>query len=243
MGFWNRFLGTSGAEHNDNAAGGILFPRHRRRHHPAHTSSCDPRLAAQVLHMGLDRAAAFGFTPIRDITIDDIDFDYYGGPQGFQAEFLTALLSLDDEDGAPLFPRVFLFDPEYIQSNDSYATLLRSIAQAATTDAAFSDVQCDLHFGPDFQDNPVGELHYRHHDNDVQLDVAVEGEWVDIDVARQLFIHATPEGHQWLSNHDFTLHIWVPENHAEEVARILSEEDTAADTRLAHETHPGLDST
>ncbi|GAB2504830.1 hypothetical protein GCM10027031_10790 [Corynebacterium atrinae] len=193
--------------------------------------------------MALDRAAALSFTPTRDITIDDVDFDYYGGPQGFQAEFLTALLSLDEEDGTPLFPRVFFFDPEYIQSNDSSATLLWSIAEAASTRSSFSDVHCDLHFGPDFYDNPVGELHYRHHGEEVHHDVAVEGEWVDIDAITHVFIHATPEGHKWLTNNDFTLHVWAPEKHAPEVARILSEEDAAADHRLARETHPRMDST
>lgn len=130
-----------------------------------------------------------------------------------------------------------MFDPECVNSNDTYALLLAEIADAAGTRDRFAEVHCDLHFGPDFADNPVGELSYLKDGQAVHIDIAVEGEWADPDVVRRLFEDATPAGHRWVSTGDYGVHVWVPEQHATEVARIFSTEDTAAEARIAGRLH------
>lgn len=238
MGFWNRLLASSGVERIiDARAAGTPTPRHWRATEEPEPLNCDPREAAQVLLLALDNAADLGFVPRREITVDDIDFNFYNGAAGFRLEHLSALLQLTEDDGTPLFPRSFLFDPECVESNDSYATLLRDIADAAGTRERFAEVHCDLHFGPGFADNPVGELSYLRDGEPVHLDVAVEGDWADPEVVRQLFEDATPDGHRWVSTGDFGIHVWVTDEHAAEVARLLASEDTAAEARLAGRLH------
>lgn len=234
MGFWNRLIGTSGAERiMDARATGSRTPRHWRADERHGDLCCDPRVAAQALLMAMDNAAELGLVPKREITVDDIDFDFYNGADGFRLEHLSALLRLTEDDGTPLFPRTVHFDPECVESNDTYSRLLWHIAEAAGTTGRFSDVHCDLHFGPFFDKHPVGELHYKLDGEQVHHDVAVEGEWADPEVVRQIFQHATPEGHRWVSTGDFAVHVWVPEEHADAIARIFASEDTAAEARLA----------
>ena len=236
MGFWHRLLGTGTDRRIDARAVGTALPRRWRTPEPTQLS-CDPREAAQALLLALDNAADFGFHPTREITVDDIDFDFYNGPRGFRLEQLSALLRLSDDDGTPLFPRTLVFDPECVNSNDTYALLLAEIADAAGTRDRFAEVHCDLHFGPDFADNPVGELSYLKGGEAVHIDIAVEGDWADPDVVRQLFEDATPAGHRWVSTGDYGVHVWVPEQHATEVARIFATEDTAAEARIAGRLH------
>ena len=123
MGFWNRLLGSGADRLIDARAVGTALPRRWRTPEPTQLS-CDPREAAQALLLALDNAADFGFHPTREITVDDIDFDFYNGPRGFRLEQLSALLRLSDDDGTPLFPRSLVFDPECVNSNDTYALLL-----------------------------------------------------------------------------------------------------------------------
>lgn len=193
MGFWHRLLGTGTDRRIDARAVGTALPRRWRTPEPTQLS-CDPREAAQALLLALDNAADFGFHPTREITVDDIDFDFYNGPRGFCLEQLSALLRLSDDDGTPLFPRALVFDP-------------------------------------------VGELSYLKGGEAVHIDIAVEGDWADPDVVHQLFEDATPEGHRWVSTGDYGVHVWVPEQHATEVARIFSTEDTAAEARIAGRLH------
>ena len=248
MGFWNRLLGLSGAEQIvDSRATGTATPRRRLSGDSDATVDlgCDPREAAQVLYVALDRAADLGMVPRREITVDDIDFDFYGGVDGFRTEAMTALLRLDDEDGRPLFSRVVIFDPECVESNDTYAHLLGQISEAAGTRDRFARIHCDLHFGPGFADNPIGELSYLRGGDPVHLDIAVEGDWVDPEVARQLFEDATPDGHRWVATGDYAIHTWVEDKHADALARIFADEDAAAETRLVgglhHHRHAGTD--
>ncbi len=238
MGFWNRLLASSGVDRIiDARAAGAPSPRRRRGSEEPEPLCCDPREAAQVLLLALDNAADLGFTPLREITVDDIDFNFYNGAAGFRLEHLSALLQLTEDDGTPLFERSFVFDPECVESNDTYAQLLWQITDAAGTRDRFVDVHCDLHFGPAFADNPVGELSYVLDGEKVNLDVAVEGDWADPEVVRQILEDATPEGHRWVSTGDYCVHVWVPAEYAEEVARIFAMEDTAAEARLAGRLH------
>ena len=147
------------------------------------------------------------------------------------------LLRLSEDDGTPLFPHAMVFDAECVESNDTYAQLLWQIADAAGTRDRFTEVHCDLHFGPGFADNPVGEMSYLCGGQARHLDIAVEGEWADPDVVRQLFEDATPEGHRWVSTGDYGIHVWPLEEHAAEVARIFATEDTAAEARIAGHLH------
>ncbi|MDO5669147.1 MAG: hypothetical protein Q4G50_04010 [Corynebacterium sp.] len=236
MGFWNRLFSTGADRIIDARAAGTTLPRRWRTPEPEELC-CDPREAAQILLLALDNAEALGFVPRREITVDDIDFNFYNGPQGFRLEHLSALLRLSDEDGGSLFPRAMVFDAECVESNDTYAQLLWQIADAAGTTDRFAEVHCDLHFGPDFADNPVGEMSYLCGGEARQLDIAVEGEWADPDVVRHLFEDATPEGHRWVPTGDYGIHVWVPEEHADEVARIFATEDTAAEARIAGHLH------
>ncbi|GAB3690137.1 hypothetical protein [Corynebacterium nasicanis] len=236
MGFWNRLLGSGADRLVDARAVGAALPRRWRTPEPTQLSY-DPREAAQVLLLALDNAASFGLHPSREIIVDDIDFDYYNGPQGFRLEHLSALLRLSEDDGTPLFPRSLVFDPECVISNDSYALFLWEAADAAGTRDRFTQVHCDLHFGPHFTDNPVGELSYLKGGDAVHLDVAVEGEWADPDVIRHILEDASPEGHRWVSTGDYAVHVWVPEEHAADVARIFAAEDTAAEARIAGRLH------
>lgn len=248
MGFWNRLLGTSGMERLiDARAAGTSVPRRWRSTDPPAQLTCDPREAAQVLLLALDSASDLGFTPRREITVDDIDFNFYNGAAGFRLEHLSGLFRLTDDDDSPLFARTFVFDPECVESNDTYAQLLWDIAEAAGTRDRFAEVHCDLHFGPGFHDNPVGEFSYLCGGEAVHLDVAVEGDWADPDVVRQIFEDATPEGHRWVATGDYGVHVWATDAHAGEVARIFAIEDTAAEARIAgrlhEERHFGLHST
>lgn len=234
MGFWNRLIGTSGAEPiMDARAAGTHSPRRWRGTEQHVELCCDPRVAAQALLLATNNAAELGFEPVREITVDDIDFDYYNGADGFRLEHLNALLRLTADDGTPLFPRTLHFDPEIVESNDAYAHLLRRIADTAGTSERFTEVHCDLHFGPFFREHPVGEMKYLRDGEPVHLDIAVEGEWADPEVVRQLLQDATPEGHRWVSTGDFAVHVWVPEERADTIARIFASEDTAAEARLA----------
>jgi len=236
MGFWNRLLSTGADRLIDARAAGTALPR-RWRTPETEELCCDPREAAQILLLALDSAEALGFTPRREITVDDIDFNFYNGPQGFRLEYLSALLRLSEDDGTPLFPHAMVFDAECVESNDTYAQLLWQIADAAGTRDRFTEVHCDLHFGPGFADNPVGEMSYLCGGQARHLDIAVEGEWADPDVVRQLFEDATPEGHRWVSTGDYGIHVWPLEEHAAEVARIFASEDTAAEARIAGHLH------
>lgn len=234
MGFWNRLIGTSGAERIvDARAAGTPSPRHWGAAEAHTMMCCDPRVAAQTLLLAVNNAAEHGFKPKREITVDDVDFDYYNGADGFRLEHLNALLRLTEDDGTPLFPRTVHFDPQCVESNDAYSRLLEQIAEAAGTTDRFSEIHCDLHFGPFFQDNPVGELSYLRDGEPVHHDIAVEGDWADPEVVRSLFRDAAPEGHTWVATGDFAVHVWVPEQRAEAVARIFASEDTAAEARLA----------
>ncbi|QGU05092.1 hypothetical protein [Corynebacterium comes] len=234
MGFWNRLIGTSGAERIvDARAAGSPSPRHRRATDMHEELCCDPRVAAQALLLATDNAAELGLVPNREITVDDIDLDFYNGPDGFRLEHLSALLRLTEDDGTPLYPKTVHFDPECVNSNDAYSRLVWQVADAAGTTERFADVRCDLHFGPNFAKFPVGELHYRLDGEPVHHDVAVEGEWADPEVVRRIFQDATPEGHRWVATGDFAVHVWVPEEHADNIARIFASEDTAAEARLA----------
>lgn len=234
MGFWNRLIGTSGAERIvDARAAGSRTPRHWRADEKHADLCCDPRVAAQTLLMAMDNAAELGFVPRREITVDDIDFDFYNGAEGFRLEHLSALLRLQEDDGTPVFPRTVHFDPECVESNDAYVNLLWRVAEAAGSTDRFTQVHSDLHFGPFFSKQPVGELHYHLDGEPVRLDVAVEGEWADPEVVRQICKDATPEGHRWVATGDFAVHVWVPEERADEIARIFASEDTAAEARLA----------
>lgn len=246
MGFWNRLLASSGVDRIiDARAAGSPTPRRWRTTDEPEPLMCDPREAAQVLLLALDSAADLGFTPVREITVDDIDFNFYNGADGFRLEHLSALLQLTGDDGAPLFAQTFLFDPECVESNDTYARLLWEIADAAGTRDRFADVHCDLHFGPGFADNPVGEFSYLRDGERVHLDVAVEGDWADPEVVRQIFEDATPHGHRWVCTGDYGIHVWAHERHATEIARIFALEDAAAEARIAghlhRELHVGLD--
>ena len=234
MGFWNRLIGTSGAERIvDARAAGRAVPRHWYANERHGDLCCDPRVAAQALHLATSDAAELGFVPRREITVDDVDFDFYNGPEGFRLEHLSALLRLTEDDGSPLFPHTVHFDPECVNSNDAYSRLLWQVAEAAGTEDRFSQVHCDLHFGPLFDRHPVGELSYVVEDRPVKLEIAVEGEWADPEVVRQIFQDATPEGHRWVATGDYAVHVWVPEERAEDIARIFATEDTAAEARLA----------
>lgn len=236
MGFWNRLLGTSSADRIiDSRAAGTPLPRRWRTPDAPQMMSCDPREAAQVLLLALDTAADLGFRPVREITVDDVDFDFYGGADGFRHESLSTLWQLAEEDGTPLFPRTFVFDPEFVVCNECYAHLVWQVADAAGTRQRFSKVHSDLHFGPDFHDNPVGELHYLCDGEIVSLDVAVEGDWADPEVVQRIFEDASPEGHRWVSTGDFSVHAWVEEQYADEVTRILAAEDAAAQARIARD--------
>lgn len=240
MGFWNRLLASSGVDRIiDARAAGTPSPRRRRAADAPEPLACDPREAAQVLLLALDNAADLGFTPRREITVDDVDFNFYNGADGFRLEHLSALLQLTEDDGTPLFERCFVFDPECVDANDTYSQLLWQIADAAGTRDRFADVHCDLHFGPSFADNPVGELSYFHDGEVVHLNVAVEGDWADPEVVRQIFKHATPQGHRWVSTGDYGVHAWVVDEHADEVARIFAAEDVAAQARIAGHLHRG----
>lgn len=234
MGFWNRLIGTSGAERIvDARAAGTPSPRRWGAAEEHNMLCCDPRVAAQALLLAVNNAAEHGFEPKREITVDDVDFDYYNGADGFRLEHLNALLRLTEDDGTPLFPKTVHFDPECVDSNDTYSRLLEQITEAAGTTDRFSEIHCDLHFGPFFHNNPVGELDYLLDGAAVHHDIAVEGEWADPEVIRRLFQDATPEGHTWVATGDFAVHVWVPEERAEAVARIFASEDTAAEARLA----------
>lgn len=238
MGFWNRLLASSGVDRIiDARAAGTPSPRQRRGSDEPEPLRCDPREAAQVLLLALDNAADLGFTPRREITVDDIDFNFYNGAAGFRLEHLSALLQLTDSDGTPLFERSFVFDPECVNSNDIYTQLLWQIADAAGTRHRFADVHSDLHFGPGFADNPVGELSYFLDGEVVHLDVAVEGDWADPEVIRRILEDATPQGHRWVWTGDYGVHVWVRDEHAEVVARIFAAEDTAAEARIAGRLH------
>ncbi|AGF73002.1 hypothetical protein [Corynebacterium halotolerans] len=249
MGFWTRLLGTSDdAGRIDARAAGTPGPRTGRRIHSGSGAdpalNCDPREAAQALHLALTAAEELGFTPVRDILVDDIDFAFYGGAEGFTAERITALLRLEDEEGRSLFPRVFTFESESINSNDAYAHLLRWMAEAAGTGERFEEVYCDLHFGPFFANHPTGELSYLRDGERVEHSIAVEGDFADPDVIRSLLKDATPPGHRWVATNDFSIHAWVPEELAATVERVFVAEDTAAGNRLAatldqRRRHPG----
>lgn len=237
MGFWTRLLGNSDdAGRIDARAAGMPAPRTgriRQRAGEVPTLDCDPREAARALHLALLTAQELGFTPVREITVDDVDFAFYGGTEGFAVERLTALFRLGDEDGRPLFPRVFAFEPESINSNDAYALLLRDMAEAAGTTERFGEIHCDLHFGPDFADNPTGEMSYLRDGERVHHSIAVEGDFADPDVVRCLLEDVTPPGHRRVSTQDFSVHVWVVEEHAGRVQRIFAEEDAAGARRLA----------
>lgn len=234
MGFWNRILGHPGdAGRLDSRAAGVPGPRTGRHLRAGGGGlNCDPREAAQALHMALAAARELGFTPHREITVDDIDFTFYGGVDGFTAERISALFHLEDDSGAPFFSRVFTFEAESIESNDAYAHLLRRMAEAAGTPRRFSDIHCDLHFGPHFAEDPVGELHYACNGEQVRHSIAVEGDWADPDVIRKMLIEVTPKGHRWVSTSDYSIHAWVPEKGAESLVRVFAQEDAAASERL-----------
>ena len=238
MGFGNRILGHPGETGRlDSRAAGAPGPRTGRRLRAGGGAlNCDPREAAQALHMALAAARELGFTPLREITVDDIDFTFYGGADGFTAERISALFHLEDDSGALFFPRVFTFEAESIESNDAYAHLLRRMAEAAGTAEQFSEIHCDLHFGPHFAEDPVGELHYVCSGEKVRRSIAVEGDWADPDVIRKMLIDATPEGHRWVSTSDYSIHAWVPEEDAEALVRVFAQEDAAASERLYRQT-------
>ncbi len=250
MGFWNRLLGnTDTAGRIDARAAGTPAPRTGGRGRPekgdAPALDCDPREAAQALHLALTTAEELGFTPLREIGVDDIDFTFYGGPEGFRAEQITALFRLRDETGRALFPRVFAFEPESINSNDAYAQLLTEMAVAAGTEERFDEIHCDLHFGPYFANDPVGEMSYLRDGTRVNHQIAVEGDFADPTVVRSLLEDATPPGHTRVSTEDFTVHVWVAREHAAALREIFTVEDAAGEHRLAADLdrrrrHPGL---
>lgn len=247
MGFWHRLLGLSDVERIINSPA-IGTPTPRLQHaRESRRMDWDPRDAAQALQVALDKAAALGFTRDHEVTVDDIDFDFYGGPAGFSAEALTALFRLQDSESTPIFHSTYVLDPECVESNEAYEHILHQIAAAAGTRERFTHAHCDLHFGPGFKNNPIGKFSYHRDDDAVHLNITVEGEWIDPEVIRRLFTDATPEGHRWVHTGDYGIHAWVQRHQADELAQIFASEDAAAETRIAgnlknhrHAGHPKI---
>ncbi|WIM72156.1 hypothetical protein QP028_12690 [Corynebacterium suedekumii] len=248
MGFWNRLLGLSGAEQIvDSRATGTATPRRRLSGDSDATVDlgCDPREAAQVLYVALDRAADLGMVPDEEITVDDIDFDFYGGVDGFRTEAMTALLRLDDDEARPSSPGSSSSIPSasspttrmhtsWSRSPGPPAPATASPASTATSTSA-----------PTSPTTPSASCPTSAPANPSTSTSPSKSDWIDPEVARQLFEDATPEGHRWVATGDYAIHTWVEDRHADALARIFADEDAAAETRLVgglrHHRHAGTD--
>lgn len=226
MGFWRRLF-TSGQDNNT-----IMGPLGSREDSdtPHQGLVEDPRERAQALHRALELAREFNFTPRREITVDDAPFDRLGGIQAFNAEPLSTLLQLRDPQG-PLFPRTFYFEYDFVNCNDAYARVLEEMAAAAGTREHFEDIRCDLHFGPDFHRQPLGEFRYLHRGRMQRHEVSSEGDFADPGVVAAMLRDVTPQDHALASGTDGAHNYWVPEDQARRFLTLLRAEERAAARR------------
>lgn len=227
MGFWRRLF-TSGQD-NDNTIMGHLGTR-EDSDTPSEGLVEDPRDRAQALHLALELAREFNFTPRREITVDDVPFDRLGGIEAFNAERLSTLLQLRDTQG-PLFPRTFYCEYDFVDSNDAYALVLEEMATAAGTREDFEDIRCDLHFGPDFHRHPLGEFRYRHRGRQQSHEVSSEGDFADPGVVAAMLRDVTPPDHALAPSTDGAHNYWVPAEQAERFLTLLRAEEQAAARR------------
>lgn len=229
MGFWSRLL------NREQATQGAAAKLRNRADFPTPVADLeeDPRERARALHASLDLAREFDFRPSREITLDEVPFDRLGGIDAFNAERLTTLLNLTDEQGH-VFPRVLTFEYDFVDSNDAYARVVREIAGAAGTADQLGDIHCDLHFGPDFHLHPLGELQYTFAGREYSHAVSSEGDWADPAVIAAIFDTVTPEHLACLSTEDGGHNYWVPTELAERFNTLLLGEQQAARQRKKH---------
>lgn len=227
MGFWHRLLnrdpGTTGAA-AAKLRSAADFPT------PVDDLVEDPRERARILGGALDLVQQFDFTPRRDISVDDVPFDQLGGITAFSAERLTTVLNLRDDSGQ-LFPRVLTFEYDFVDSNDAYSRVLREMAEAAGTADQLTDVHCDLHFGPEFNLHPLGELRYTVDGQQHVYEVSTEGDWADPTVVTAMFIDVTPVGLECLATEDGAHNYWVRTDQAQRFRTLLTAEEQAGRQR------------
>ncbi|MGP6172732.1 hypothetical protein [Corynebacterium sp. A21] len=227
MGFWRRLLNRD-EESNDAIAEKLRFREEPDT--PVEDLVEDPRERARALATALELAGEFGFEPRREITVDDVPFDRLGGIKPFSTERLSTLLQLKDEAG-PLFPRYFYLEYDFVESNDAYAHILQKMAAATGTAEQFSEIHCDLHFGPDFQLHPIGEFRYIIRGTTRNYEVSSEGDFADPTVVDSMFTDTTPSGYTRISTVDSAHNYWVPTDHTERFRTLLRAEETAAEDR------------
>lgn len=164
----------------------------------------DPELFARTL----ERAAYYRFTPRRTPVPQDVS-QYGYGWESFVQDPLPQLLQLEDFDGY-LFDKVFDWDAEFVEDDDSYPTRLEELARAAGTWDQVSDVFCELD-----NDAGTGIFRYRvggwHREAEFDLD----GDWADPDLAMDMQIDVCPDDHVivW---HEDTVIFWLPTDLADE---------------------------
>ncbi|WP_156231327.1 hypothetical protein [Corynebacterium occultum] len=190
----------------------------------------DPRHRARALHLALDLAREFGFEARREITVDEVPFDRLGGIEAFNAERLSTLLQLRDRDGY-LFPRSFYFEYDFVDSNDAYARVLSEMAEATGTREHFSEIHCDLHFGPNFKLQPRGDFRYLHQGNPRVHEVSSEGDFADPTVVAAMLRDVTPAEHTLITSSDGAYNYWVPGDHAQKFRTLLRAEEKASAKR------------
>lgn len=227
MGFWQRLLNRD-EEPNSDIVEKLRFREEPDT--PVENLVEDPRERARALATALELVRKFGFEPRREISVDEVPFDRLGGITPFNAERLSTLLHLKDAEG-PLFPRYFYLEYDFVESNDAYAHILRKMAAAAGTGEQFSDIYCDLHFGPDFQHHPIGEFRYTIQGTTRNHEVSSEGDFADPTVVNTMFIDATPSDHTRIATADGAHNYWVPTDLAERFRILIRAEEAAAKAR------------
>lgn len=228
MGFWRRLLNRD--QNNGIADAAAKLRKDDEIPTPVDNLLEDPRERARALGAALELASSFGFSPKRDILVDDVPFDRLGGIEAFAAERLTTLLNLTAEE-EQLFPRVLVFEYDFVDSNDAYDRMLREMAEATGTMEQFEDIHCDLHFGPDFQRHPMGEFHYTCNGTRYTHGVSSEGDWADPAVVVEMFARVTPADMIRVTADDSGHNYWVPKDLAERFRTILAAEELAARKR------------